>query len=37
MIITDDEAEACGILDHIMHGEKITPPWRLAHPLVATL
>ena len=28
---SDDEAEACGILDHIMHVLKITPPWRLAH------
>lgn len=35
--LSDDEAEACGILDHVMHGEKITPPWRLEHPLVATL
>ena len=35
--ITDDEAEACGILDHVMHGEKITPPWRIANPMIATL
>jgi hypothetical protein len=35
--LTDDEAEACGILDHIMHVEKITPPWRLANPLVAAV
>jgi hypothetical protein len=34
---TDDEAEACGMLDHLMHVLKITPPWRLANPLVATL
>lgn len=35
--VTDDEAEACGILDHVMHLQKITPPWRVANPLVATL
>jgi len=35
--LSDDEAEACGLLDHIMHTLKITPPWRLAHPMVATL
>jgi hypothetical protein len=35
--LTHDEAEACGILDHVMHREKITPPWRAAHPFVATL
>lgn len=34
---TDDEAEAIGLLDHIMHMLKITPPWRLANPMVATL
>ena len=35
--ITDDEAEACGILDHIMHEERIMPPWRALNPMVATL
>lgn len=35
--INDDEAEACGILDHTMHLEKITPPWRIANPMLATL
>lgn len=35
--VTDDEAEACGILDHVMHLEKITPPWRAANPMLATL
>lgn len=35
--ITDDEAEACGILDHVMHEERIMPPWRAANPMVATL
>ena len=32
---SDDEAEACGILDHVMHMQKITPPWRIANPLVS--
>lgn len=35
--LTHDEAEACGLLDHVMHAEKITPPWRLEHPMVAML
>jgi hypothetical protein len=35
--ITHDEAEAIGILDHAMHLNKITPPWRIAHPFVGTL
>jgi hypothetical protein len=35
--LSHDEAEACGILDHAMHLNKITPPWRVAHPFTATL
>lgn len=35
--LSDDEAEACGILDHVMHVQRITPPWRLANPLVGML
>lgn len=35
--LTHDEAEACGILDHTMHLEKITPPWRVAAPFLSTL
>lgn len=35
--LTHDEAEACGILDHVMHTEKITPPWRVAVPFTAPL
>lgn len=34
---TDDEAEAIGGLDHVMHLQKIVPPWRVANPMVATL
>lgn len=35
--LTDDEAEACGILDHVMHLEKLTPPWRHANPFLQPL
>lgn len=30
-----DEAEAIGLLDYQMHLEGITPPWRVATPLIA--
>ena len=29
-----DEAEAIGLLDYQLHIEKITPPWRIATPLL---
>ncbi len=34
---THDEAEAIGILDHLLHSLKISPPWREATPLVPPL
>lgn len=30
---TDDEAEAIGIMDHMLHQLRIMPPWRAAQPL----
>lgn len=35
--LSHDEAEAAGVLDHLMLKLKITPPWRLALPLLPTL
>lgn len=34
---THDEAEALGILDHVLLGNKITPQWRLDHPFLEML
>lgn len=31
---THDEAEAVGILDHLLHTLKIVPPWREANPFL---
>ena len=35
--LTHDEAEAIGILDHLLHTLKIVPPWRLARPFLEPL
>lgn len=32
-----DEAEAIGIMDHVLGLRKITPPWRLATPMLTML
>lgn len=34
---TDDEAEAIGILDHMLLLNKIIAPWRMAHPFLPML
>lgn len=34
--LTDDEAEAIGILDHMLHQLGIMPPWRAAQPFLPT-
>lgn len=31
---TDDEADALGILDHVLHAHGIQPPWRIKHPFL---
>lgn len=31
---TDDEADALGILDHLLHTQGIQPPWRIANPFL---
>lgn len=35
--ITHDEAEAIGILDHVLHLHKIMPPWRVKNPFIMPL
>lgn len=31
---SDDEADAIGILDHLLHTKGIQPPWRIANPIL---
>lgn len=35
--VTHDEAEAIGILDHMLLDYRVTPPWRKAHPFLEEL